>query len=438
MSLQQRLFPLDYGALDTTLNAATLPDERHWIDYKRQLYPTPKAGTLSQGERRKAHVEAGRDMASMAVRGGYLVYGVAEDKINHTFAAHPIDLPVGIAETIDQVARDLVTPPLLVMPHLLVDPTSPAGAPRGFLVIEIEESADTPHRVEDIYYARSETGRIVMSHDEVERLVQQRGRISEVLSRQLDLSMQGDPVVAADRRAPHLYFTAVPSRGWPDMFIRYSRDHQARLNLIQRATQVGNELRQADSGRDRPAVAVAEMIDGLRSQRVRGSWVRTWSGAPTEGMGSMLGVDDDGTIRYVYMAAGNLDNGVDAVAEQAAAAGWPVAPIAVGPVVNENILFFVTLDLVRFVDVLSREAGYAGNWLLGVHVDRLIGRLSRNLANSMSLNLAPYDDEAYRQTGRVAARRLPQHAPAAVDQLLRPLFRNLGTEPMLDRLVADC
>ena len=40
--------------------------------------------------------------------------------------------------------------------------------------------------------------------------------------------------------------------------------------------------------------------------------------------------------------------------------------------------------------------------------------------------------------GRVAARRLPQHAPAAVDQLLRPLFRNLGTEPVLDRLVADC
>jgi hypothetical protein len=102
-----------------------------------------------------------------------------------------------------------------------------------------------------------------------------------------------------------------------------------------------------------------------------------------------------------------------------------------------NMLFFLTLDLVRFVDVLSREAGYGGDWLLGVHVDRLLGRLSRNLANSISLNLAPYDDEVYRQTGRVSARRLPPDAPAVVDRLLRPLFRNLGTEPVLDRLVAD-
>jgi len=221
------------------------------------------------------------------------------------------------------------------------------------------------------------------------------------------------------------------------MFIGYSRDHQARLNLIQQATRVGNELRLIDRGRDRPAVAVAEMVDGSRSQRIRGSWVRTWSGAPTEGMGSMVGVDDDGTIRHICLAAGNLDNGIDAVVEQAAAAGWPVAPIAVGPVVNENMLFFLTLDLVRFVDVLSREAGYAGDWLLGVHVDRLLGRLSRNLANSISLNLAPYDDEVYRQTGRVCARRLPPDAPPVVDRLLRPLFRNLGTEPVLDRLVAD-
>jgi hypothetical protein len=40
-------------------------------------------------------------------------------------------------------------------------------------VIEAEESADAPHRVEGVYYARSETGRIV--DDDVERLIWQRG-----------------------------------------------------------------------------------------------------------------------------------------------------------------------------------------------------------------------------------------------------------------------
>ncbi|MEV6927568.1 ATP-binding protein [Dactylosporangium sp. NPDC051485] len=410
----------------------------HWIDYKRQLYPNPQSsGTLSGGERRKAHLEAARDMASMAVRGGYLIYGVAEDKTNHTFSAYPIDLPVGIAETIDQIARDLVTPPLHVTPHLLIDPSSQPGAPHGFLVIEIDESSDAPHSVDGVYYGRSETAKVKMADNDVERLIRLRGRVIELLARQLDLTVRADPIASANRRVPHLYLPAVPSQGWPDMFVKYSRDRQARIALMQRTTEVTNELRRADVGRDRPAHAMAGMMDGARSQRVRGSWIRTWSGNPTEGIGGMLGVDDDGSVRYIYLAAGNLDNGLDPSAEQAAAAGWPVRPVASGSVVYENALFFLTLDLVRFIDALSREAGYAGNWLFGIHLDRMAGKISANLANSSSLNLAPYDDDHYRHTVRVSARRLPHDAPVVVDQLLRPLFRNLGTEPYLDRFVDE-
>jgi hypothetical protein len=65
----------------------------------------------------------------MAVRGGYLVYWVAKDKVNHTFSAHSMHLPVGIAETIDQVAPVLVTPPLFVTPHLLIDSTAHPARP---------------------------------------------------------------------------------------------------------------------------------------------------------------------------------------------------------------------------------------------------------------------------------------------------------------------
>jgi hypothetical protein len=40
-------------------------------------------------------------MASMAVLGGYLVYGVAEDKSRHVFTVDVMSLPTGLHETED-------------------------------------------------------------------------------------------------------------------------------------------------------------------------------------------------------------------------------------------------------------------------------------------------------------------------------------------------
>lgn len=52
-----------------------------------------------------------RDLASLAVRGGYLIFGVEEDKASHKFTVVDTPLPAHLDQAVDQVARDFIDPP---------------------------------------------------------------------------------------------------------------------------------------------------------------------------------------------------------------------------------------------------------------------------------------------------------------------------------------
>lgn len=72
-----RSVPLTYAELADAIRAGVFPHERHWIDFKRRLYPEePAAGQPSQATRDKVNAELARDMASMAERGGFFIYGL--------------------------------------------------------------------------------------------------------------------------------------------------------------------------------------------------------------------------------------------------------------------------------------------------------------------------------------------------------------------------
>ena len=105
-----RSVPVTYNELAASIDADTYPSERTWIDFKRRLYPDD-AG--DKEGRAKVSLELAKDMASMAVLGGVVIYGVAENKAKHLFVVDPMSLPVGLHETVDAVARDRITPPLL-------------------------------------------------------------------------------------------------------------------------------------------------------------------------------------------------------------------------------------------------------------------------------------------------------------------------------------
>jgi hypothetical protein len=83
MAPPPRPVPTDYAQLRAALDNHDFPHERHWLDFKRQIYPTvPAAERLTDRLKDDANDQLARNMASMAVYGGFLVYGVEEDKAN--------------------------------------------------------------------------------------------------------------------------------------------------------------------------------------------------------------------------------------------------------------------------------------------------------------------------------------------------------------------
>lgn len=250
------LVPLEHDALAAAVTDRRLPAERHWVDFKEALYPVPPNDPThlpSKGERKKAHAELARDAASMAIRGGYLIYGVAEDDDGFGFTPVEMDLETGVRETVTQVVASLVAPSLEVLTHVLE--SAPASG-RGLLVIEVPESPDAPHMVEGRYYGRSDTGKVVLSEFEVERLILERRRRAGLLEEAMAVTAEADPAAGSFlTSAPVLLLTAVPTRGWPGYVHRL---HPAPdIPAAGRCDQPGDRCRQrglaGSGGAGRPA-----------------------------------------------------------------------------------------------------------------------------------------------------------------------------------------
>ena len=100
------------------------PDRSWWTPSSwRDIGDAATAGTLDETQRvelkaalpassKPANLELARDLASLAVDGGLLVIGIEDDK-GKAGAVTGVDL-AGVADRVDQVARDRVHPPLVV------------------------------------------------------------------------------------------------------------------------------------------------------------------------------------------------------------------------------------------------------------------------------------------------------------------------------------
>ncbi len=411
-----RSVPLTYRELADAIQAGVYPRERTWIDFKRRLYP--EGDDAADGAaREKVSQELARDMASMAELGGFLVYGVKEDKARHTFSVDEMSLPVGLHETVDAVARDRITPPLTVVPTLV---PNPEDGTTGFLVVEIPESPDSPHMTDFTYWGRSETGKVRLSDDRVEQLYTARALRSERLSGEMQATLDVDPITGDRQEVSHFYFTAVPTRGWPDMFSRYTSDPQSRMRLLERSGNLANDIGRADRDQRPTTIAYAALRTHRRTQRVAAGWVQTWPGKPGEGPGyRTVGVDDDGPIRYINLgAAGALS--IDPTTK----------------LVHEVELLHETRDMIRLVAALSDDVGYAGSWLLGVQLNQLSGHVSQladPFVGGRQAPAVPFDAPGYSASTRASALELRDKPEAITGRLMRKLLRGLGTEWLLSQ-----
>jgi hypothetical protein len=354
-------------------------------------------------------------MASLAVSGGYLVYGVKEDKDKHQFTADEMQLPVGLHETVDAIAWSRVTPPLGVVPTLVPNPQDPTA---GFLVVEIPASPDSPHMVDGSYWGRSETGKVKLTDSEVSRLIVGRGKQADrILQAMLDTA-ECDPI-DLPWQGSHFYFTAVPATGWPDMFANFTQNHASRMRLSQFCTALQNKIENPPVQRPGP-IAFSSLISDWRSQRVQGGWLATWANSPSEGRGRRsLGLDDDGAVRYMNLG--------------------PYSPAMANErirYVHEINVLFETWDMVRLVAALSEEANYRGSWLMGVELSHLGGHISQlndlNWGYQFSSE-AKWEVADYRDATSVAAIEVQERSAAVARRLLRGLLRGLGSESFLDQ-----
>jgi len=419
--------PLRYAELRDAIDNGTFPAERHWIDFKRELYPTPAAaGDPPRKTKSKAevHEELARDLASLGPQGGFLIFGVEEDKDHHTFTVVDMPLPAQLDQTIDQVARDRIRPLLTVVPTVISNPANPG---HGLLVVEVPESPDPPHMVNGTYYGRTATGKIPLDDEAVERLMRRRGQVDEGIRAAMATTARVDP--EPDTDSTHFYFTAVPVQARPDMLLEHTRDHQARMNFISLATNFGNEFARQDGARPEQR-AVGALRDARRGQDPRGASFHNY---PLHGDAwgvarRLIGLEDNGTVRFIDLAAGTREDGDHPAAAERRERGYQVAsaPGNGWPVIYDHQVWWYTLDMIRLVGGLSERHGYRGSWLLGAE-------LRPTLRRSSSLLSGPgCDADQLNSTARASTKELTDDPSEVAADLVRPLFRDLGSEPMID------
>jgi hypothetical protein len=424
--------PLDHNELMAAVQSGVFPGERHWIDFKLGLYPgrpgdAPRGPT--KGEREHAHEELARDAASMAIRGGYLIYGVHEVKPEFRFEPLGMALQPGIRETVVQVVSSRTSPPLEVVTYAL---SAPDRTGHGFLVVEVPESPEAPHMVAGVFHGRSDIGRTTLDEPEVERLILQRHQIDDQLAEQMALTADHDPGVEHRGDAPRAYLTAIPTRGYRDMFRRFTDLQSSRQTvwpLLQKVATlvpnlVGEELEFHDYVR--------------RGQRIEGIWHRTWdqTRAATGAAIRALGISDDGPIRLQRFQAGYAlpDDDLARIVVDPTGPSAQRADTITGAITETDLLHHIQAVL-QLVAVMADEVNYTGSWSIGLDVYGLKGFTSEVNLSRRTLQVAfrvqILDQDHYRQTTRVTTRELQSGPFPVADALIRPLLRGLDRENIL-------
>ncbi len=177
--------------------------ETHYLDLKREVPPG-----------RSHNRELARDLCQFTIDGGTLVIGV-EEHAEGPPTLEPVEL-TGLAERVEQVARSIPDPPVLVTFTTITSERDPA---HGYLVVHVPVSGLAPHMVDGVYYGRSDKTKLRLSDAEVMRAHQARTVTEERVVAVLDAYVARDPVPASQRRQAHAFVVAVPVSPHRDMAV---------------------------------------------------------------------------------------------------------------------------------------------------------------------------------------------------------------------------
>nr|WP_306255015.1 ATP-binding protein [Ornithinimicrobium cryptoxanthini] len=355
--------------------------EHQWVELKASLGPTNKG----------VNTELARDLASLSVDGGILIFGVADD-----------GTPVGcdatsIAQRVSQVAAISVTPPLSPFVH---DPVpNPDDDSKAVLIVTVPPSADGPHMVDGRYWGRSAHGKRTLSDPEIRRILDQRTEHHGRFEQRLQGLPDRDPLlplIAGQQSNGHVYLLAEPVG--PILAANLS-DPDVLRDALRGVTPSGWHagLDQCPSSAHDP--------DGA---------ALAWTSHPVE-------ATDEKWLTYVSVK----DDGRVIVVGGGATAKWRMPGGDEQEAVLHGLIATLTVQWIEVVRELAlNQWGYQGEWRVGIHCTKLMGKP----AQTNGLRAADVRFKAPDYTKAMVSSLMTQDVTLLADRLLAGLYRGLGYE----------
>lgn len=373
--------------------AGGLLDESHWVDLKQEL----AAGKAT------INTDLAKDLASLAVDGGLLVIGI-EDHNSHAGTVCGVEL-AGLADRVDQIARDKVRPSLVVRSVEVPDPDKQG---RGCLLVHIPPSAQAPHMVDYVYYGRGDRANIRLSDEQVRSILADRARGQQDILTDLRQMADDDPMPEGDRKNGHLYLLARPDTASDEALVDFLARNDA-------ATIINQMLAQIRTTRGGSGFAPDLQDLQHRITRAEGRAFTTFSHEYLyeKSMLDLL-VREDGGIR--------LTCGRGTEPRQGFSESGPLSPI----VIPALVLGLAQSFLAFAGQIGDQHAAYQGQWRLGIRMDRLHGAQASDKAQDL-LNWSGhrYTRDNYERVTTASTEQLVNTPKTVADQLVAPLLRGL-------------
>lgn len=349
------------------------------------------------------NIELARDLASLTVEGGVLIYGVTDARGGVAGAVVGVEEAESARTRLVGVAQGSVQPSVVCEVSIV---SNPADSERACVVVVVPPSPVAPHRADERYWGRSAEGKRVLSDAEVADLFARRRNRGDRFSDQL-VALEGfDPIPPPEQREGHLYFSAEPLQGNGQPPPWAHDEHP--LKVV-----VGANLPPTGWG----GASLSSL--NYRETHPRGIAAVSWMAGDAvdqEDHSLRLLLEDAGGVRYVS----GLGTRTRALSRTG---GDPVRMIMTGAVLSQ------VDHCVRLTSHIADRRGDMGIWRLGVRMTGLKGVASADHYSEMSLdNPRPYPEIELLEVTDAAASELRNSPEKVVERLMYPLTRGLGLE----------
>lgn len=362
-----------------------LLSENQWCELKVQLGPSNKA----------VNTELARDLASLSIDGGVLIFGVA-DKTYKLVGCDSTSLETRIS----QVAATVIEPPL----SPVFNPPIQLPNGKSVIVIAIPPSAVAPHMADGRYWGRSSEGKRVLSDTEVRRIFQARVNQQELFAKSFEAFVEQDPlrnlVDGGETKNGHGFFFAKP-QGQLTLENFDTAELRAILARVRQRQSFEDLLKSCfNPAHDPNGVGLRSVYEAV-SQR-------------NEKNLRQITVRDDGSVSSTFAAASVLET---MPGEEEVLYTFP-----------GTTALFLAQNL-EILSLISEDFGYQGGWEIALRLTGLKGVI--RYTSDFSYRPTPYPQKAFSVQRVVQPMSWVDNTDCLGDltmSLLRGYLRGLGIE----------